>query len=70
MSSGTDLDLYGLSGNAADNIYALGARGLILNYVGTEWRPAESGTDRDLNSVWVSEEGTPWAAGDGVIWTP
>ena len=50
-------------GAAADDIWAVGALGVILHWDGTSWKGADSGTTRQLNSVWGGSAGDVWTVG-------
>ena len=65
-------NLYGIHGNAADNIYAVGQEGQVLHYDGISWSllggiPASVAT-LDLKTVWVDDAGVATISGkDGLI---
>ena len=50
-------------GSAADDVWAVGALGVILHWDGSSWKGADSGTTRQLNGVWGSSAGDVWAVG-------
>ena len=70
-------DLYGISGNSATDIVAVGDTGSILRYDGSTWRKDASPTRRLLRSSWsgggqhilVGEQGTI-VRSNGTGWTP
>lgn len=72
--------LFGVWGINADNVWAVGVGGTILNWNGKAWRPSpDSGTQKTLYSVWGSDVNKVWAVGAGGIilnwdgrstWTP
>lgn len=49
-----DDPLRGVGGNGAENVFAVGPRGLVMRFDGTQWRPEDSGTSRPLASVRAS----------------
>jgi hypothetical protein len=69
--------LAAVSGSAADDVWAVGARGAILHYDGATWRSVASGVDRDLRAVLAVSKSEAWAAGaggtlvhwDGKVWS-
>ena len=44
--------LFKVWGTDAQNVYAVGANGVILHFDGSAWRQQASGTARDLISLW------------------
>jgi hypothetical protein len=72
--------LFKVWGTGPDNVYAIGARGVILHYNGTAWRQQPSGTPRDLVSLWGRGPNDILAVGgrangvlvryNGEVWTP
>jgi hypothetical protein len=74
MRSPTDLDLKGIWGAAADDVWAVGAGG-IFHYDGAAWSPALPGFDftaiagRGADDIWVVGAGGRVAHFDGA-WTP
>ncbi|MCA9550130.1 MAG: hypothetical protein KC933_08850 [Myxococcales bacterium] len=50
-------DLYSVWGAAADDVFAVGARGTVLHFDGTAWKGLPSSTARDLFSVVGSTDG-------------
>lgn len=71
--------LFKIWGTSADNIFAVGSIGLILQYDGTSWQQVPSGTGNDLISLWGSGPDNIVAVGgrtngvisvwDGSTWT-
>jgi hypothetical protein len=60
--------LNGIAINAPDDGWAVGKHGVILHWDGTQWAPAESPTDKDLDKVSFFEKDSGWAASrQGVI---
>lgn len=51
VASPTAEDLYGIHGRSRDDIYAVGSRGTIVRYDGTEWTGFPSGTGEDLFAI-------------------
>lgn len=69
-----DMTLYGVWGNAPDDVYAVGGRalpagnqGFIAHYDGTAWRRLEGDgiPDEVLFKVWGAGAGDVWAVGTG-----
>lgn len=50
-------DLYGITGTGPDRIFAVGARGTIVQWDGTSWNNIPSGTAKDLYAVDASPDG-------------
>jgi photosystem II stability/assembly factor-like uncharacterized protein len=69
LDSGLPYDLHDIWGAAADDIYAVGERGLILHYDGSAWTPiGATPTIQTLNAVWGAGPNDVFAVGDwGVI---
>ena len=71
--------LFKVWGTAADNVYAVGAKGVILHFDGVQWRQQFAGTPRDIVSLWGTGENEILAVGgrangvllrfDGQGWT-
>lgn len=55
--------LLAISGVAADNIWIVGGRGLVLRWSGAGWAREPSGTTDDLNAVFAMDAGHVWAVG-------
>jgi hypothetical protein len=51
MTSGTTQHLYGVWGNSASNVYAVGNSGTVLHFNGTSWSAENSGTTNPLRGV-------------------
>ncbi|MEQ8571885.1 MAG: hypothetical protein RMA76_43585 [Deltaproteobacteria bacterium] len=62
--SPTTQDLYGIYGLAADEIFAVGANGTLLEYDGASWRAIPSGTSEDLYAV-HAHAGSRWVVAVG-----
>lgn len=68
--SNSNRDLYAVhvidtNGDAAGNIgFAVGDQGQVLRYNGTNWVSDSSGTNRDLQSVYVVSGSEAWAVGN------
>ncbi|MEE2756455.1 MAG: hypothetical protein VYA30_07325 [Myxococcota bacterium] len=72
--------LFKVWGTADDNVYAVGAKGTILHFDGRQWRQQNSGTARDIISLWGHRPDQILAVGgrgngiilrfDGEQWTP
>ncbi|MBM4367967.1 MAG: hypothetical protein FJ102_17270 [Deltaproteobacteria bacterium] len=63
--TGTELDLNGVAGTSADDVYAVGAAGLVLHWDGSSWRDLEAPTS-DTDTLWavfVPEEGVAVVVG-------
>jgi hypothetical protein len=60
----TDNYLYGIWAFAADDIYAVGERGTILHYDGTQWTAQTSNTTQGLRAIWGSAPDDIYAVGD------
>jgi hypothetical protein len=56
--------LKGIWGVAANNVFAVGTSGIMLQYDGTFWHSIPSGTDDFLNSVWGSAPDNVFAVGE------
>lgn len=60
-------DFYDITGNSDHPLYAVGSKGEIWSYNGA-WTQEESGTNLDLNTCCISEDGMIYAAGSqGII---
>ena len=65
-------------GSAADDVFAVGARGTILHWDGKEWSSMDSGSETFLTGVWGTGPHDVYATGsggtvlrwDGRAWTP
>ena len=44
---------------------AIGSRGTALVWDGDAWIEEDTGTDAGLRAVWVAQDGTAYAVGDG-----
>ncbi len=67
LSQGLGGPLYGIWGSAANNIWAVGANGRIMNYNGTSWTSVTSPTNRKLVKISGSAANDIWAVGDSVL---
>ena len=64
-------------GSSSQDVFAIGRRGTILHYNGTEWSGQTSGTQASLNGLWGSGPDNIFAVGydgtilhyDGAAWT-
>ena len=66
QESPVNQDLYSISGSAPDRIFAVGARGTIVQWDGQSWNNVPSGTAKDLYSVDATSDGaTVVAVGAG-----
>jgi hypothetical protein len=60
--------LSGIWGISAQDVFAVGNRGVILHFDGARWTRQQSGTGKDLAAVWVASRNEAFAVGlDGVI---
>ena len=57
-------NLYGIDGTDS-KIWAVGEKGTVLLFEGTEWTTVTSGVQENLWSVWVSGTGVPFIVGSG-----
>lgn len=58
----------GVWGSSAEDVFAVGARGVIVRFDGSRWRRQRSGTSRHLASVWAASPSFAVAVGlDGTI---
>lgn len=66
---GVTQDLYGIYGTAPDRIFAVGARGTVVQWDGVAWKAIPSGTSVDLFDVHATADGALVAASgdDGVL---
>ncbi len=55
--------LYDVWGTSANNVFAVGTAGTILNYNGTDWKLVNSGTVETLWGIWGSSEEDIFAVG-------
>lgn len=68
---------YGIWGTSADDIFAVGAGGVIVHYNGTRWTEMDTPTDEYLMDVWGLSSDDVYAVGfggtilhyDGTEWT-
>jgi hypothetical protein len=65
VESSTTAELTSVHGSGAGDIWAVGARGIILHYDGSSWRQVPSGTRRTLHNVFSTDPGDAWAVGEG-----
>jgi len=59
--------LNGVSGNADNNIYAVGVSGTIVHFNGSTWTPKPRVDIPVLNDVWVSPTGQVFASGGDAV---
>lgn len=59
--------LRSVSGQAADNVWAVGLNSVAFRFDGLTWKsqPAGTASTPALNSVWTVDANTAWAVGDG-----
>ena len=70
--------LTGIWGLDANNVWAVGTKGTIVNWNGSTWSMPSSGTTEMLLGVWGSDANNVWAVGgggtilkwDGSAWNP
>lgn len=60
-------DLHAVWGSGPDDVWWVGAGGLVLHYNGETLRPLDSGTDRDLFGVHGLGPDAVYIVGDGVV---
>jgi len=61
--------LFDVHGNAADDVYAVGNKGAMFHYDGTDWSPVELGASQPITSLYGSGDGTLFAVGhEGGFW--
>ena len=61
----TSIDLRGIWGSAADDIFAVGISGRIIHFDGTTWREMTSGTTEHFyGGVWGTSRSNVYAVGD------
>ena len=58
-----DHDLLAVRGSGAEDVWAVGTAGTVLNWDGTRWQRLETGTTETLRSVWISPRGSVWVSG-------
>jgi len=56
------------SSGAAASVWAVGTAGTILHWNGSAWSKVETGTRRDLLSVWSERPDEAWVTGTGGTW--
>jgi hypothetical protein len=56
-------DIYGIWGSAPNDVWFVGAAGLILHWDGSTFTAADSGTTAELRAVWGSGPNDVWAVG-------
>jgi len=59
------VNLNGVWGNSASDVFAVGDRGVIIHFDGYTWSPMSSGTTSSLNGVWGSSGVDVFAVGVG-----
>ena len=55
-------NLFGIWGSAANDVWAVGATGLIVHFDGSAWQSTPSDDDQALYTVWGSSANDVWAA--------
>ena len=60
----TESNLYGVWGSGPDDVFAVGAGGVIVHYDGIDWSAMNSGAACDLNGVWGDSGSDVFAVGD------
>lgn len=66
--TGVVTDLRDLWGTSESNVYAVGARGHVLHWNGSDWSPvAGIPTTNGLNAIWGTSESDIFAVGDGGV---
>jgi hypothetical protein len=64
-----DAHMYGINGQSANWVWAVGMSGMITLYDGTGWNRLFSGeTSAILDAVWGNGDGTVWVGGDDGIY--
>jgi hypothetical protein len=69
--------MYGISGTAETDVWAVGESGRIIHYDGSGWTEKTSGTSEVLLDVWATSTSDAWAVGqngvllrwNGTAWT-
>jgi hypothetical protein len=77
MATGVSVDLWDLWGTTSNNIYAVGSRGTVIRYSGSNWDSVGTPTNQALNGVWGSGPNDIFAVGDwgtiihydGTVWS-
>ncbi len=65
VQTGIPRDVHGLWGTSAQNLWAVGAKGLIAHGKAQAWFPQYAPVDVDLNAVWGTSETHATVVGDG-----
>lgn len=63
MDTPTSVDLHGVWGTTANNVYAVGNGGTILHYNGSVWVEINNPATQDLNAVWGNDSQDIYAVG-------
>ncbi len=63
VSSGTTVELHGIWGSGANDVWVVGHAGTVLHWNGSAWSGVTSGTTADLSSTWGSRANDVWAVG-------
>ncbi len=58
-------NLYGVFGFAANDVWAVGASGVVIRYDGITWNVVPSGTSIGLRAVWGAAHDDVWMVGEG-----
>lgn len=66
MDPGTDSALWWVFGFSADDVYAVGANGVVTHFDGTRWRVEREGADYTLYGVWGTSPANLLAVGGNV----
>jgi hypothetical protein len=67
MISGTQNDLWDVSGDDSGRVFAVGRGGTIQLFDGSTWRATLSGTGLSLLAVWATTDEAFSGGGNGII---
>ena len=70
MTSNTFVDLYGVWGSDAKNVFTAGKMGTILRWDGSKWSKMVTNTSAILRRVWGTAKDDVFAVGDGGVIMP
>lgn len=59
--------IYGIWGSSSSNVFAVGAKGVIMRYDGKTWIQMTSGTENNLYGIWGFSPSDIYAVGESVI---